>query len=486
MRNAIAILVMVLGMAAAEAKGESPGATKPVPRPEDAVAAWTVWVEHDLGAAGVPGASYAFVHGDRLLAAGGLGLADPESATPATADTLYSICSISKLFTSIAVLQLRDAGALDLDDGLAEHLPWLAGLADAHPDDEAITIRLALTHSAGLPRESDFPYWAGPDFPFPSADEIRNRINAQRTLYPSGRYFQYSNLGMTLLGEVVAARSGRPWAEAVREGILAPLGMGDTFTSVPEARATGRLAVGFAQRRGSPARERLGPFDVAGVGPAAGMASSAADLAVFARWQLRLRAAGGDEVLRAATLREMQRVHWVDPDWKTTWGLGFEVVERDGTTWVGHGGACPGYYSEFGILPEKELGVVVLANAIGAEVGLYARKAAALLEPALEKDPPAEQPARDPGLEPYLGVYDSVWGRTAIVRWGDGLAAVDLVSRSVEPDGWVEPLVHETGSVFRRRRADDGSLGEEWIFAVDEAGRATAVTVHSTPMAKVR
>jgi CubicO group peptidase (beta-lactamase class C family) len=486
MRNAIAILVMVLGTAAATVSGESPKAEKPVPRPEDALAAWTAWVEHDLGVAGVPGASFAFVHGDRLLAAGGLGLADPESATPATAGTLYSICSISKLFTSIAVMQLRDAGALALDDELVEHLPWLQALADAHSDDEPITIRRALTHSAGLPRESDFPYWAGPDFPFPSADEIRDRLGAQQTLYPSGRYFQYSNLGMTLLGEVVAARSGRSWAEAVREGILAPLGMDGTFTSVPEARATGRLAAGFAERRGSPGRERLGPFDVAGVGPAAGMASSAADLAAFARWQLRLRAGGGDEVLRAATLREMQRVHWVDPDWKTTWGLGFSVVQRDGATWARHGGACPGYYSEFAILPEKELGVVVLANAIGAEVGLYARKAVALLGPAIEKATDAEPLPRDPALEAYLGVYDSVWGRTAVVRWGDGLAAVDLTSRAVELDDWVEPLRREDGDVFRRRRADDGSPGESWAFTIDAEGRATAVTVHSTPMRRVR
>jgi len=263
MRRAVKVLVAVLGMAAATSHGGAPKAEQPAPRPEDAIAAWTAWVGHDLGVAGVPGASFAFVHGDRLLAAAGLGLADPESATPATADTLYSICSISKLFTSIAVLQLRDAGALELDDELLEHLPWLQDLSDAHPDDEPITIRRALTHTAGLPRESDFPYWAGPDFPFPSAEEIRSRLGAQQTLYPSGRYFQYSNLGMTLLGEVVAARSGRSWAEAVRGGILAPLGMDDTFTSVPEARATGRLAAGFAERRGSPGRERLSSFAVA-------------------------------------------------------------------------------------------------------------------------------------------------------------------------------------------------------------------------------
>jgi hypothetical protein len=79
-----------------------------------------------------------------------------------------------------------------------------------------------------------------------------------------------------------------------------------------------------------------------------------------------------------------------------------------------------------------------------------------------------------------------VWGRTAIVRWGDGLAAVDLTSRAVELDGWVEPLVHEDGNTFRRLRADDGSRGEGWLFTVDAEGRATGVIVHSTPMQRVR
>jgi len=257
---------------------------------------------------------------------------------------------------------------------------------------------------------------------------------------------------------------------------------------VPEAFATGRLAAGYAARRGSPDRERLPLFDVEGIGPAAGMASSADDLAKFARWQLRLRAAGGDRVLRASTLREMQRVHWVDPDWKTTWGLGFNVSQVDGTTWARHGGNCPGYFTEFGVLPEEELGIVVLTNAIGSDVVVYARKAAALLGQAVAAAAKgcAELPPRDPELDRYVGVYDSVWGREAIVLWKDGLAAVELGNTAVELDDWIQPLKHIEGNVFRRVRADDGSLGEEWVFAVDGDGQVVSVTSHSFPMTRVR
>ena len=486
MRRFAAIMVMVLasGVAPAEEPVRSIASDS---RIEDALAAWAVWVENDLGESGVPAASYSFVYRDELLASGGIGLADPETGSKADADTLYSICSISKLFTSIAVMQLRDAGKLDLDESIGDSVPWFASLTDAHPGDEPISIRRALTHSAGLPRESDSPYWA-PDFDFPTTEQIRERLPSQQTLYPSGRYFQYSNLGMALLGEVIAFRSGRPWAEVIREDILAPLGMDSTFTSVPDAHATGRLAAGFSARRGSPDRERLTLFDVEGIGPAAGMASSANDLAAFARWQLRLRAEEGDQVLKSSTLREMQRVHWVDPDWKTTWGLGFSVVNRDDKTWARHGGGCPGYYTEFAILPKEELGIVVLTNAIGSNHSLYARKAAAVLAPAVKAASKGseDQPKGDPEFDRYVGVYDTVWGREGVVRWKDGLAAVWLSSRAIDPEEWIAPLKHVEGHVFRRVRTDDKSLGEEWLFEVDEDGQVVSVTVHSNPAVRVR
>jgi len=184
----------------------------------------------------------------------------------------------------------------------------------------------------------------------------------------------------------------------------------------------------------------------------------------------------------------MQRVHWVDPDWDTTWGLGFSVVKLDDTTWVRHGGGCPGYYTEFGILPEEELGIVVLTNAIGSDVELYARKAAAVLGPAVKQASKCapDLPVRNPDFEKYVGVYDSVWGREAIVLWGDGLAVVDLEISSVDVDDWISPLKHSEGNVFRRVRADDGSLGEEWVFAVDAEGQVVSVTSHSLPKARVR
>ncbi len=166
MRRLVAVLLFVVVAGVVAAEEPAPALSKDQ-RIEDAVAAWSVWVENDLGNSGVPAASFAFVHGDQLLASGGIGLADPTIGKQADADTLYSICSISKLFTSIAVMQLRDAGEVELDDDLGAFVSWFATMTDAHPDDEPISIRNVLSHSAGLPRESDSPYWSGPDFDFP-------------------------------------------------------------------------------------------------------------------------------------------------------------------------------------------------------------------------------------------------------------------------------------------------------------------------------
>jgi len=480
----ICVVLLALLCTPAVTAGETAPAIADYPEVADAVAAWSVWAQNRAAVDGVPGMSVAVVHDQETIYLDAFGEADPDSGREAAPDTLYSICSISKLFTAIGVMQQRDAGALGLDDPLAKYLPWVGELQDAHPDDEPVTLRRVLTHSAGLPRESDSPYWSGPDFDFPTREELRRTLAEQSTLYPSGRYFQYSNLGLSLAGEVVASVSGTTWENYTRSRILDPIGMQDTYTSVAAAQETGRMAAGYSQRRGSPERERLSLFEVEGIAPAAGMVSSAEDLARFASWQLRLLA-GGEGVLRASTLREMQRVHWVDPDWETTWGLGFAVFKVGERTVAGHGGGCPGFYTTFRIVPSEHLAVIVLSNAIGAEVSLYAARAIEIIAPALNKareasEPPAE---RDPEFDRYVGTYDTVWGRFAVVRWKDGLAVVDLDQR--DPFDDLPTLKHVEGHTFRRVRSDDESLGEAWRFVVDADGRVQSVTSHSNPAQRV-
>ena len=474
--------MMLTGMASAA--GSAPRLSGD-PRVADAVQLWAEWVEYQASVERVPGLSYGIVHDQELVASGGFGQANPATGSPATPETLYSICSISKLFTSVALMQQRDAGRLRLDDPVAQHLGWF-NIEDAHPADEPVTIRGLLTHSAGLPRESDFPYWTDPDYPFPTSDQLRARLGAQQTLYPAARYFQYSNLGLSLVGEIVAAAAGQAFDPYMREHLLDPLGMRDTHTDIPVELRGGRLAIGHTALKRDGQREVVTPFQTRGIAPAAGFASSVNDLAKFAKWQFRLLGDGGEELLRASTLREMQRVHWVDPDWQTTWGLGFSVRREGERTFARHGGGCPGYYTEFRLEPKTRIGAIVLTNTIGSAPRFYAAKAFDLIAPAIEaaRKAPDEAPARNAEWARYTGVYDSIWGQVAIVPWEDGLALLELQSRDPAQD--LVRLQHVGEHTFRRVRKDDESLGETVYFELGEDGAVRRFQRHSIWMNKLR
>jgi len=135
--------------------------------------------------------------------------------------------------------------------------------------------------------------------------------------------------------------------------ILRPLNLTDTRPYYPDDLRGDQLAIGYTGIHREHRRDVVEPFHTRGITPAAGFTSSVNDLAKFASWQFRLLEDGGEEILRANTLREMHRVHYVDPDWEVTWGLGFAVRRADDTTVVGHDGSCPGYITQFDTVPAQ-------------------------------------------------------------------------------------------------------------------------------------
>ena len=461
------------------------------PRVRDAVALLETWVEAERAFQAIPGLSMAVVADQELVWSRGFGLAHRERDVAAEPNTIYSICSISKLFTSVGVLQLRDAGRLRLHDPVSRHLDWF-DLEQSHPGSPEITIEGLLTHSAGLPRESDHPYWTGPAFEFPSRDQIIERLENQKTLYPAARTFQYSNLGLTLAGEVVAAASGESYGEYIDAHILRPLDMDDTTTEIPTELQGGQMATGYGRRLRSGERSKVELFEARGIAPAAGFASTVLDLAKFASWQLRLLETGRDEVLQANTLREMHRVHWLEADWSTSWGLGF-AVRRDGErSIVGHGGSCPGFRSELSIDPVAGVGVAFASNAMGVNTRSFVARAHDLVGKAIEQarespvtgdDTASDSTSAAIELEPYVGLYESAWGETAVVRWQGGLAALSLPTR--DPKAALQRLRHVDGNTFRRVRSD-GELGEAVVFDVDENGEVVRFEQHGNYSMKVR
>ena len=441
-----------------------------------------IWLEAQRDYEQLPGMSAAIIENQEVIFARGYGLADLEKKAKATPETIYSICSISKLFTAVAIMQLRDAGKLRLDDEISDHLPWF-NIKQQYPDSGPITIRSILTHSSGLPRESDYPYWSKPDFHFPTREQLKEKLGQQKTLYPPSTYFQYSNLGIALLGEIVAQISGMSYDDYINEKILKPLGMKDTRPYLPKELWRGQLATGYSSLTRHGTREMLPFFQTEGIKPAAGFSSTVLDLAKFASWQFRLLEKGGEEVLKAPTLREMHRVHWLDPDWKTSWGLGFEVYQMDGKTVVGHGGSCPGYRSNLMIDPGRKQAFVVMINASGTQPDKYARGMREILKKAVsEKEGTATSSLN---LEDYAGYYDAQpwWGETVVLPWRGKLAMVSLPSDN--PAQGLTLFKQIEKDIFRRIR-DDETLGEEVIFERDKSGKVIRFIRHSNYYPKIK
>jgi CubicO group peptidase (beta-lactamase class C family) len=456
----------------ANAQAEKDGAAR-----KEALRAVDVWLDSVQVYRHIPAISAGVVVGDELIWSKGFGTIDASHTVAATPQTIYSICSISKLFTSISLMQLNETGQVRLDEPITTYLPWATIQPAA--DSGAITLRGLLTHSSGLPRESEFPYWSGPDFPFPTREEIRAKIASQSALYPAERYFQYSNLGLTLVGETVAAVSGKPYAEYAQANVLTPLGLNDTRTFMPTDLYGKRLAVGYGALKRDGTRDLLKPFEIRGLAPAAGYTSTVDDLAKFASWQFRLLRTGQANVLKAPTLREMQRVQFMDPDWKTSWGLGFAIERRDDHTYVGHGGACPGYQTTLSLRMDDQTGVIVMDN--GAErPEPFANGVFGLLDKRKGYEFKAPLPATGVKLEEYAGRYSGQpWGsELVILPWAGGLAFLGLPA--ADPVGGMEFLKPKGGDVFRRVRKD-GSEAEEFRFVRDGSGKVTSFVHFSNP-----
>ena len=456
------------------------------PRVQEALHLLGVWVDAQRAYEQIPGISMAVVHDQELLWSRAFGHADRERQSPATPQTMYSICSISKLFTAVGVMQLRDRGMLRLDDPVGEHLSWFR-IQDTYPDAPPVTIEGILTHSSGLPRESDYPYWSAPDFAFPTRDQVMERLAEQEELYPGATWYQYSNLGLTLAGEIVGALSGEAYDVYIRRNILDPLGMDATSPALPPEEYGNRLASGYTAITRDGRREKVGEWVPNAIAPAMGFTSTVEDLAKFASWQFRVLHHDADEILARNTLREMQRVHWLDPDWSPARGLGFGAWRSNNKTFVGHSGSCPGYRSQITLQVDDRIATIFMANANGVNTGRFTQRGQEIMAPALSaaKGDAAKAKRLDPAFEKYLGTYSELpWrGESAVIPWKGELSVLFLPTTN--PLDAMMHLKHIEGDTFRRKR-DDGSLGEVIRFDVDDDGRVLRMWHHSNFSPKVR
>ncbi len=436
-----------------------------------------IWVQEQMAYYHQPGVSIGLIYDQELIWAKGFGHRDVERRLPATPGTVYRIASITKTFTATAIMQLRDAGRLQLDDPVAKHLAWFSYF-NLYPDAPVVTIRHLLTHTSGLPREADFPYWTDPGT-FPTRDEMIEALHGQESVFAPETHYKYSNLALAVAGEIVAAVSGEAYADYIQRHILDPLGMTASAVRTEDIDRE-RLATGYEVMRSDGTQPVSPETDSKGLTPAANMSSTVEDLARYVSLQFRAGAAGGSQILKGSTLREMHRVHWLDADWSGGRGLGFSVWREGSRTVVGHGGWVGGYRTQIAFDPKAKIGVVVLTNSDEGGPGRYVSQAFEMLGPVVERvavQEPVVASVSDP--ERYVGSYhdpdgwvtDVLWFEGRLVMYGHGYPPAS------RPKSSLTDLTPEGEHTFRM--TGENGNGELVIFEFRPDGGVARVKVGS-------
>jgi CubicO group peptidase (beta-lactamase class C family) len=321
----------------------------------------------------MPGAVMGVIVDGELVWVKAAGVRETENKAPVTPETVFRIASMTKSFTAMAILKLRDEGKLSLDDRVDKYVPALAHLSYPTSDSPAITIRHLLTHSEGFPEDNP---WG--DRQLAQTDEtIRAWMKAGIPFSTApGTAFEYSNYGFAILGQVVAKASGKPYADYVRENILRPLGMNaSTFemSQVPRE----QIALGYRREDNAWKPEPIlahGSFGAMG-----GLWTNAHDLARYVAFLLSAfppRDEPERGPIKRSSAREMQQLWRFSPGgaYRSTtdaplqfgvsgYGYGLGVSQDCRFTYViGHGGGLPGYGSLMRWLPDYGVGLIAMGN----------------------------------------------------------------------------------------------------------------------------
>jgi CubicO group peptidase (beta-lactamase class C family)/D-alanyl-D-alanine dipeptidase len=324
----------------------------------EAVRALEPFIARQVADKELPALSIALVDDQTVVWAKGFGYAKPGGKVPATADTVYRVGSVSKLFTDIAVMQLVEQGKLNLDAPITDYLP---GFKPRNPFDKPITLRHLMAHRSGLVREPPVGNYFDPTDP-PLARTVAS-LNQTELVYEPGSRIKYSNAAIATVGYLLEKTLKEPFADYVHRRVLEPLGLHKSAFE-PKPALTKDLAV--ATMWTYHGRQFTAPTFELGMAPAGSMYSTVNDLARF----LSVLFAGGKgangPILKPATLALMFAPQFAKAEEKTGFGIGFHITEFDGRQRIGHGGAIYGFATELAALPGDKLGVVVVASKDGA------------------------------------------------------------------------------------------------------------------------
>jgi CubicO group peptidase (beta-lactamase class C family)/D-alanyl-D-alanine dipeptidase len=319
-----------------------------------AVQALERFIAHEVADKELPALSITLVDDQTIVWAKGFGFADPKSKIPATANTVYRVGSVSKLFTDIAIMQLVEQGKLDLDAPVDRYLPEFK---PKNSSGKPITLRQLMSHRSGLVREPPVGHYFDPTNP--TLAQTVQSLNTTELVYPPETRTKYSNAGIAMVGYVLEKMQGEPFAPYLKRAVLDPLGLKSSGFELRPALKKELAAATMWTYHG---RNFEAPTFPLGMAPAGSMYATVTDLGGF----LSVLFVGGrgphGQVLKPETLEKMWTPQFTKPGEKGDFGIGFHLTERDGRRYVGHSGAIYGFATELTALPGEKLGVAVIAT----------------------------------------------------------------------------------------------------------------------------
>jgi len=399
----------------------------------------------------LPSISAAVLRDGELIWETAVGAANVEASLEATPDTQYRIGSITKTFTAAAIMQLRDAGKLDLEDTLDRHV---AGAAHTS------TIRRMLSHVSGLQRETQDESWLTLRFAPP--DELLETLSQAELVLPSGARFHYSNLAFALLGIVVERVAGMSYQDYVRERLFEPVGLTRVSFEPESPAAQGYLAQPYADGVWDAIDVETGAWASAGQ-----LWGTAGDIC---RWGAFL-ADPVESVLAASSAEEMRTVQVIADHerWLAGYGLGLGLSRDGDRILAGHGGSMPGFIATLEFSAKEKVAAAALTNVWEADLSELGN---ALVGTTVEEWPVApetwrvgEPPPDD--VVPLLGIWFMEAARI-VFRWREGKlegrfdGMPDWRPSSVfereTDDRWRIVSGPEHGEALRIMRAEDGTV----------------------------
>jgi CubicO group peptidase (beta-lactamase class C family) len=314
-------------------------------------------LEQQRQALHVPGMAIAVVKDDEVVLAHGFGVTNIKTETPVTPETIFAIGSSTKAFTSTIVGMLVDEGKMDWDDAVTDYLPYFTMDIESEDETAEVAIRDLLSHRTGFVRMGLL--FASGEIP---REEVLLAATAAEPWTGFNEEFYYSNVMFMAVGVAAGKAAGTDWDTLVAERIFEPLGMESSSTSVSQAQMDSRLSLGYLWDEDLEAYEYKPMRNVDNIAPAGSINSNVLDMAQWVRLQLGRGEYEGQRLISEEQLTETWTSQ-IEIAEGVSYGLGWMLQEWEGQPVIEHGGNVDGFSAQVALLPESDLGFVLLTNA---------------------------------------------------------------------------------------------------------------------------